>query len=92
MTIHRPKWFSSDYVMVSTAPTCGLTKGGRLLRKVDETARPVQVLDPETGALVDAINDRLLEDMELLPLLRMSRPRYMTPNCPKPLISFRPLM
>ena len=66
MSIHRPHWFSEDYVMVSTAPTCGLTKGGRMLRKVDDHARPIQVVDPETGALVDAVNDQLLEDMEAL--------------------------
>jgi type I restriction enzyme M protein len=53
--------------MISTAPTCGLTKGGRLLRKVDPiTAKPIQVIDPETGGAVDAINDHLLADMEAL--------------------------
>lgn len=67
MSIHRPKWFSEEYIMISTAPTCGLTKGGRLLRKVDPiTAKPIQVVDPETGGAVDAINDHLLEDMEAL--------------------------
>lgn len=67
MTVHKPKWFSDDHVMVSTAPTCGLTKGGRLLHKVDPaTAVRVQEVDPETGALVDAVNDRLLEDMQAL--------------------------
>ena len=53
--------------MVSTAPTCGLTKGGRLLRKVDvETGRRLQDIDPDTGATVDAINDQLLDDMQAL--------------------------
>src|SRR5262245_53467925 len=67
MAIYKPKWFSDHYVMVSTAPTCGLTKGGRSLKKVDPvTARRVQILDPETGALLDAINDQLLEDMQAL--------------------------
>lgn len=67
MAVHKPKWFSDDYVMVSTAPTCGLTKGGRLLKKVDpNTAKRIQVLDEETGAYVDAVNDQLLEDMETL--------------------------
>ncbi len=48
MAVHKPKWFSDDYVMVSTAPTCGLSKGGRLLKKVDPvTAQRVQVIDPE---------------------------------------------
>lgn len=28
MAIHKPSWFSETHVMVSTAPTCGLTKGG----------------------------------------------------------------
>src|SRR5260221_10502522 len=67
MAIHKPKWFSDDYIMVSTAPTCGLTKGGRSLKKVDPvTAQRVQVVDPETGAMVDAVNDQLLEDMQAL--------------------------
>jgi type I restriction enzyme M protein len=50
--------------MVSTAPTCGLTKGGRLLPKIDPaTGKRIQVPDAETGELVDAIDDALLEDM-----------------------------
>lgn len=71
MVVHRPKWFSDDFVMVSTAPTCGLTKGGRLLKKVDlTTGQRVQIKDPDTGAMVDAINDRLLEDMQALAKLK----------------------
>jgi type I restriction enzyme M protein len=67
MAIHKPKWFSDDYVMVSTASTCGLTKGGRSLNKVDPvTAQRIQVVDPETGATIDAVNDQLLEDMQAL--------------------------
>ena len=67
MAIHKPRWFSDETVMVSTAPTCGLTKGGRLLKKVDPvTGQRVQMKDPETGAMTEAINDRLLEDMEAL--------------------------
>jgi type I restriction enzyme M protein len=67
MAVHKPSWFSNDYVMVSTAPTCGLTKGGRLLRKVDpKTAQRVQTVDPETGGQVDAVNDQLLDDMQAL--------------------------
>jgi type I restriction enzyme M protein len=67
MAIHKPKWFSDDHIMVSTAPTCGLTKGGRSLKKVDPiTAKRVQVVDPETGAMIDAVNDQLLEDMQAL--------------------------
>ena len=62
--IHRPSWFLDDKVMVSTAPTCGLTKGGRLLPKIDpKTGARVQTTDPETGEPVDAINDQLLADM-----------------------------
>ncbi|WP_338822726.1 hypothetical protein WDM22_02065 [Bradyrhizobium septentrionale] len=71
MAIHKPRWFSDDYVMVSTAPTCGLSKGGRLLKKVDPvTAKRLQVLDPETGAMVDAVNDQLLDDMLALSSLK----------------------
>lgn len=71
MAVYKPKWFSDDYVMVSTAPTCGLTKGGRLLKKVDPvTAQRIQIVDPETGGLVDAVNDQLLEDMEALAALK----------------------
>lgn len=67
MSIHKPKWFSDKHIVVSTAPTCGLTKGGRLLPLVDkETGKRVQVTDPETGEFVDAINDKLLVDMEAL--------------------------
>lgn len=67
MTIRKPSWFSEDTIMVSTAPTCGLTKGGRLLPLIDtRTGARVQVPDPETGEPVDAVNDRLLQDMEAL--------------------------
>lgn len=67
MTSRKPSWFSAESVMVSTAPTCGLTKGGRLLALVDsETGRRVQIIDPDTGEQVDAINDALLADMEAL--------------------------
>lgn len=64
MTIHKPYWFSAETVMVSTAPTCGLTKGGRTLPKVDPaTGWRMQLTDPETGELVDAVDDALLDDM-----------------------------
>src|SRR5262249_22990002 len=67
MTIPRPKWFSDDFVMVSTAPTCGLTKGGRPLPIVNPTTgKRIQVQDPETGEYVDAINDQLLTDAKAL--------------------------
>lgn len=63
MSIRKPTWFSSETIMVSTAPTCGLTKGGRLLPIVDPaTGKRVQEVDPETGAAVDAIDDKLRED------------------------------
>jgi hypothetical protein len=65
--IRKPSWFRDDEIMVSTAPTCGLTKGGRLLPLVDRiTGQRVQVPDPETGELVDAIDDQLKSDMEAL--------------------------
>ena len=64
MAVHRPSWFSDDKVMVSTAPTCGLTKGGRLLPKIDPaTGKRIQAADPDTGVLVDVVNDQLLDDM-----------------------------
>jgi len=64
MSIYKPSWFSSETVMVSTAPTCGLTKGGRLLPIVDPaTGNRVQEIDSETGSAVDAIDDKLKEDV-----------------------------
>jgi hypothetical protein len=64
MAIHKPSWFAKDKIMVSTAPTCGLTKGGRLLPKIDlATGKRIQVMDPETKELVDAVDDELLTDM-----------------------------
>lgn len=65
--MHRPSWFSDDYVMVSTAPTCGLSKKGRLRRKIDPmTGERIKAVDPETGELVDAIDDQLRDDMKVL--------------------------
>ncbi|CAD5108549.1 hypothetical protein [Zestomonas carbonaria] len=65
--IHKPSWFREDQIMVSTAPTCGLTKGGRLLPLVNpQTGQRIQVIDPDTGGLVDAIDDQLKTDMEAL--------------------------
>jgi type I restriction enzyme M protein len=67
MPLHKPSWFASGKILVSTAPTCGLTKGGRTLPLVDpKTGLRVQETDPETGELVDAVNDKLLEDMVAL--------------------------
>ncbi|MCJ7420950.1 hypothetical protein [Sphingomicrobium astaxanthinifaciens] len=63
MSIHKPSWFSDEAIMVSTASTCGLTKGGRLLPIIDpHTGKRVQEVDPETGAAVDAIDDKLKRD------------------------------
>lgn len=65
--IYKPSWFKEDEVMVSTAPTCGLTKGGRLLPLVNhETGKRIQVPDPDTGELIDAVDDQLTTDMEAL--------------------------
>ncbi len=62
--IHRPKWFLDGKVMVSTASTCGLTKGGRPLPLIDKTTGSrIKVIDPETNELTDQINDELLGDM-----------------------------
>jgi len=67
MAIHQPAWFSENTIMVSTAPTCGLTKGGRLLHKIDQTSgKRIQVMDPETYEMVDAVDDELLVDMQCL--------------------------
>lgn len=64
MAIQKPSWFSDETIMVSTAPTCGLTKGGRLLPKIDrQTGHRIQVIDPDTGESIDAVDDSLLEDM-----------------------------
>ena len=64
MSIHKPSWFSDDTIMVSTAPTCGLSKGGRTLPLVDKTTgERIQIKDPDTGEMVDAVNDQLLEDI-----------------------------
>lgn len=65
--IHKPSWFRAEEIMVSTAPTCGLTKGGRLLPLVNpETGQRVQIEDPDTGELIDAVDDQLKSDMEAL--------------------------
>lgn len=65
--MHRPSWFSDDHVLVSTAPTCGLSKQGRLRRKIDQRTGACQkAFDPETGEWVDQIDDQLLDDMTTL--------------------------
>lgn len=65
--IYKPSWFRDDQIMVSTAPTCGLTKGGRLLPLVNrDTGQRIQVIDPDTGGVIDAVDDQLKVDMEAL--------------------------
>jgi hypothetical protein len=64
--INAPSWFSDETVAVSTAPTCGLAKGGRLLPRIDEHGQRVQVEDPETGEDITAIDDALLDDADAL--------------------------
>lgn len=65
--MHRPNWFSDEHVMVSTAPTCGLSKKGRLRRMIDPaTGERQRVMDHETGEMVNQIDDQLLEDMKIL--------------------------
>jgi hypothetical protein len=64
--INAPSWFSEDTITVSTAPTCGLAKGGRLLPRIDEHGQRIQELDPDTGEEVTAIDDVLLQDATAL--------------------------
>lgn len=65
--IHRPAWFSSDEVVVSSAPTCGLGRGGRLLPAIDPlTGQRKTVTDPDTGIAEEVIDDRLLDDLQAL--------------------------
>ena len=67
MTIPKPRWFRTDTVMVSTAPTCGISKSGQRLVKFDPaTGTRIEEPDPETVELVEAIDDQLLADMEAL--------------------------
>jgi hypothetical protein len=64
--INPPSWFSGETIVVSTAPTCGLAKAGRILPQIDEHGQRVQVLDPETGEKITAIDDVYLSDAETL--------------------------
>src|SRR5712692_66037 len=53
VTLPRPHWFRNDAIMVSTAPTCGISKSGGLLNTFDPiTGRPMETTDPDTGVLV----------------------------------------
>jgi type I restriction enzyme M protein len=65
-TINPPSWFSNDKIVVSTAPTCGIAKGGRVLPQIDEHGQRVQVLDPETGEKITAVDDIYLSDAQAL--------------------------
>jgi hypothetical protein len=64
--LNAPFWFSEDTITVSTAPTCGLTKGGRLLPRIDEHGQRIYVKDPETGEDVIDVDDAYLADAEAL--------------------------
>ncbi|HEX5989659.1 MAG TPA: hypothetical protein VFY75_05565 [Solirubrobacterales bacterium] len=64
--VNAPSWFSEESIVVSTAPTCGVTKGGRLLPRIDEQGQRVYVEDPETGAEVIDVDDVYLADAEAL--------------------------
>ena len=64
--INAPAWFDEDAIAVSTAPTCGLTKGGRLLPRIDEHGQRIYVEDAETNEDVVDIDDVLLADAKAL--------------------------
>lgn len=64
--INPPSWFSGDTITVSTAPTCGLTKRGRLLPRIDEQGQRIYVRDPETDEEVMDIDDAYLADAQAL--------------------------
>jgi type I restriction enzyme M protein len=64
--INAPSWFSEDTITVSTAPTCGLAKGGRLLPRIDEHGRRIYVKDTETEEDVIDVDDVYLADAEAL--------------------------
>ena len=66
MSVPKPHWYQPGKVMVSTAPTCGISKGGGPLARYDEHGRKVYETDPETGEDRLAVDDRLLDDMEAL--------------------------
>jgi type I restriction enzyme M protein len=66
MSIPKPRWFRADKVMVSTAPTVGISKSGGILAKYDpETGKKIEVAD-NNGGTVEVIDDQLVADMEAL--------------------------
>jgi type I restriction enzyme M protein len=53
--------------MVSTAPTCGISKSGGTLVQFDRnTGRKVEEIDEETGEAFDTVDDKLQDDMKAL--------------------------
>lgn len=63
--MHKPAWFNDQTVMVSAAPTCGISKSGGELPCFDPaTGQPVIETVGEDS--VEVIDDRLLADMEAL--------------------------
>jgi type I restriction enzyme M protein len=65
--VPRPHWFSRDTVMVSTAPTCGISKSGGTLYAFDPSSgRRVEAVDQETGEPVPVVDDVLLADIQAL--------------------------
>ena len=66
MSVPKPHWYRPGQVMVSTAPTCGISKGGGALAKYDEHGRKIMEADPDTGEDTLSVDDQLLNDMEAL--------------------------
>ena len=67
MSIPRPRWYRPNGVLISTAPTCGISKSGGPLGKFNPvTGLKLQEVDEETGIGVEVIDDQLLDDMVAL--------------------------
>lgn len=66
MAIPKPDWFDEDQVVVSTAPTCGISKSGDKLPKFDEEGDKIYKKDPETGEKTVAVDDELSKDITAL--------------------------
>jgi hypothetical protein len=66
MSAPRPHWFKEGSVLVSAAPTCGISKSGGVLPRYDEHGRPVRSIDEDTGEMIVAVDDRLLDDVTAL--------------------------